>query len=138
MAFHNVPPNGFPDLPDMEEVEAVVKDVTNLKTSVAELESGLIGEIVAIGTGATVYRQGAMRILKLYGAESTSTGVISELTASDRPLVQVLNPCVYNDGTTKNGYIIIEATGEIKLLDVDTDTAVSGGRAFSVISYYIL
>lgn len=37
MSFHNVPPNGFPDLPDMEEVEAVVKDVTNLKTSVSGL-----------------------------------------------------------------------------------------------------
>lgn len=39
MAFHNIPPNGFPDLPDMEEVEAVVKDVTTLKTSVAGLAS---------------------------------------------------------------------------------------------------
>lgn len=37
MSFHNIPPNGFPDLPDMEELEAVVKDVTNLKTSVAGL-----------------------------------------------------------------------------------------------------
>ena len=37
MAFHNVPPNGFPDLPDVEELEAVIKDVTNLKTSVAGL-----------------------------------------------------------------------------------------------------
>lgn len=37
MAFHNVPPNGFPDLPDVEELEAVVKDVTALKTSVSGL-----------------------------------------------------------------------------------------------------
>ena len=37
MAFHNIPPNGFPDIPDMEELEAVVKDVNNLKTSVAGL-----------------------------------------------------------------------------------------------------
>lgn len=37
MAFHNVPPNGFPDLPDMEELEAVVKDVSGIKTSVAGL-----------------------------------------------------------------------------------------------------
>ena len=36
MAFHNVPPNGFPDLPDVEELEAVVKDVTTLKTTTAE------------------------------------------------------------------------------------------------------
>lgn len=39
MAFHNIPPNGFPDIPDMEELEAVVKDVTTLKTSVAGLAS---------------------------------------------------------------------------------------------------
>ena len=32
MSFHNVPPNGFPDLPDVEELEAVQKDVQNLKT----------------------------------------------------------------------------------------------------------
>lgn len=36
MAFHNVPPNGFPDLPDVEELEAVQKDVTNLKATTAE------------------------------------------------------------------------------------------------------
>ena len=32
MSFHNVPPNGFPDLPDVEELEAVQTDVQNLKT----------------------------------------------------------------------------------------------------------
>lgn len=37
MAFHNIPPNGFPDIPDMEELEAVVKDVNSLKTSVSGL-----------------------------------------------------------------------------------------------------
>lgn len=31
MAFHNIPPNGFPDIPDNEELEAVVKDVATLK-----------------------------------------------------------------------------------------------------------
>lgn len=35
MAFHNIPPNGFPDIPDMEELEAVVKDVSNLSSSKA-------------------------------------------------------------------------------------------------------
>lgn len=37
MAFHNIPPNGFPDIPDMEELEAVVKDVASVKTSVSGL-----------------------------------------------------------------------------------------------------
>lgn len=35
MAFHNIPPNGFPDIPDMEELEAVVKDVNNLSDNKA-------------------------------------------------------------------------------------------------------
>lgn len=39
MAFHNIPPNGFPDIPDMEELEAVVKDVSGIKTSVAGLST---------------------------------------------------------------------------------------------------
>ena len=37
MAFNNIPPNGFPALPDVEDLEAVVKDVANLKTSVTGL-----------------------------------------------------------------------------------------------------
>ena len=32
MAFHNVPPNGFPDIPDIEDLEAVEKDIATLKT----------------------------------------------------------------------------------------------------------
>lgn len=37
MAFNNIPPNGFPALPDVEDLEAVVKDVTALKSSVSGL-----------------------------------------------------------------------------------------------------
>lgn len=37
MAFNNIPPNGFPALPDVEDLEAVAKDVAGLKTSVTEL-----------------------------------------------------------------------------------------------------
>lgn len=49
MTFHNVPPNGFPDLPDVEELESVVKDVTNLKTSV----SGLSEDVAEVKSGLT-------------------------------------------------------------------------------------
>lgn len=35
MAFHNVPPNGFPDIPDIEDLEAVQGDITALKTGKA-------------------------------------------------------------------------------------------------------
>lgn len=37
MAFHNIPPNGFPDIPDKEELEAVVKDVATLKSVLTNL-----------------------------------------------------------------------------------------------------
>ena len=37
MAFNNIPPNGFPALPDIEDLEAVVKDVTAIKSSITEL-----------------------------------------------------------------------------------------------------
>lgn len=37
MSFRNIPPNGFPALPDVEDLEAVVKDVTTLKSSVSGL-----------------------------------------------------------------------------------------------------
>lgn len=37
MAFNNIPPNGFPALPDVEYLEAVEKDVTSLKSSVLGL-----------------------------------------------------------------------------------------------------
>ena len=37
MAFRNIPPNGFPAIPDIEDLEAVVKDVGTLKTTTAAL-----------------------------------------------------------------------------------------------------
>ena len=37
MAFNNIPPNGFPALPDIEDLEVVVKDVNALKSSVLGL-----------------------------------------------------------------------------------------------------
>lgn len=46
MAFHNVPPNGFPDLPDVEELAAVEKDVKALKTATSEQGAA----ITALGT----------------------------------------------------------------------------------------
>lgn len=38
MGFHCVPPNGFPDIPDIEDLEAVIKYVSNLAESVSGLE----------------------------------------------------------------------------------------------------
>lgn len=37
MAFRNIPPNGFPAIPDIEDLEGVEKDVSTLKTTTAGL-----------------------------------------------------------------------------------------------------
>ena len=37
MAFRNIPPNGFPAIPDIEDLEGVEKDVGALKTTTAGL-----------------------------------------------------------------------------------------------------
>lgn len=57
MAFRNIPPNGFPAIPDIEDLEGVEKDVSTLKTTtagltedVSELRSGLnnLGTVVLL------------------------------------------------------------------------------------------
>lgn len=70
MAFHNVPPNGFPDLPDVEELEVVVKDVADLKTGFSGLSEdiGNLGGSIApefstesaYAAGDLVYHSGAL------------------------------------------------------------------------------
>lgn len=52
MAFHNVPPNGFPDLPDVEELEAVQKDVQTLKTTTTSQGEAITALQTAVGTKA--------------------------------------------------------------------------------------
>ena len=36
MAFHNVPPNGFPDIPDIEDLEAVQGEVDQLRSGLTK------------------------------------------------------------------------------------------------------
>ena len=43
MAFHNVPPNGFPDIPDIEDLEAVQGDIATLKTRTNEQGTAITG-----------------------------------------------------------------------------------------------
>ena len=43
MAFHNVPPNGFPDIPDIEDLEAVQGDIATLKTRTSEQGTAITG-----------------------------------------------------------------------------------------------
>lgn len=60
MAFHNIPPNGFPDIPDMEELEAVVKDVSNLSSSKANqiTIAPFFNPETSYGVGDLVYYNG--------------------------------------------------------------------------------
>lgn len=41
MAFHNVPPNGFPDIPDIEDLEAVQGEVDQLKSGLTNVDIAL-------------------------------------------------------------------------------------------------
>ena len=52
MAFHNVPPNGFPDLPDVEELEAVEKDVATLKSTATSQGEAITALLTALPTKA--------------------------------------------------------------------------------------
>ena len=52
MSFHNVPPNGFPDLPDVEELEAVEKDVVTLKSTATSQGEAITALQTAVGTKA--------------------------------------------------------------------------------------
>lgn len=49
MAFRNIPPNGFPAIPDMEDLEGVEKDVSTLKTTTA----GLAEDVSELRCGLT-------------------------------------------------------------------------------------
>lgn len=85
MAFHNVPPNGFPDLPDVEELEAVVKDVADLKTSKsakADIAPDFSAES-AYSAGDLVYHNGELykftadHAAGAWSAEDTEQATIS-------------------------------------------------------------
>lgn len=60
--FNNVPPNGFPQIPDIEDLEAVVQDVTALKSSKAN-KAGIAPAFSAEGNysvGDLVYYEGTL------------------------------------------------------------------------------
>ena len=48
MAFHNVPPNGFPDIPDIEDLEAVQGEVDQLKSGLTNVETTINGNMAVI------------------------------------------------------------------------------------------
>lgn len=53
MSFHCVPPNGFPDIPDIEDLQAVENDVATLKNDVSEIAediTDLTGDVSDLGT----------------------------------------------------------------------------------------
>ena len=67
--FNNVPPNGFPQIPDIEDLEKVVNDVSALQSSVSGLQStkankaGIAPDFSAEGNysvGDLVYYEGTL------------------------------------------------------------------------------
>ena len=69
MAFHNVPPNGFPDIPDIADLEAVQGEVNVLKSDVNELRSGLTNVDVAL----SVPENSGKNVLPYPFSETTKT-----------------------------------------------------------------
>lgn len=81
MAFRNIPPNGFPAIPDIEDLEGVEKDVSTLKTTtaglaedVSELRSGLTNVTskvpirgaftVACSVGQNIFNRSTMTLVE--------------------------------------------------------------------------
>ena len=62
MAFHNVPPNGFPDIPDIEDLEAVQGDITALKTGKAPKTdiAANFSDTANYAVGDLVYKDGVL------------------------------------------------------------------------------
>ena len=64
MAFNNIPPNGFPQIPDIEDLEAVVKDVATLKAAKAA-KTDIAPEFSATNNyavGDMVYHEGTLYV----------------------------------------------------------------------------
>lgn len=118
MAFHNVPPNGFPDLPDMEEVEAVVKDVATLKNDVSDLNDTKVNQITiapffnsetAYEVGDLVYYNGlSYRCTNAHEGEwdaddFAATTVANELAEVKSGLTNLVILETYSDQTSDIG-----------------------------------
>ena len=64
MAFNNIPPNGFPQIPDIEDLEAVVKYVATLKAAKAA-KTDIAPEFSATNNyavGDMVYHEGTLYV----------------------------------------------------------------------------
>ena len=148
MAFHNVPPNGFPDLPDVEELEAVEKDVKTLKTTTSEHGAA----ITALGTskatkadiaptfsaesnyavGDLVYYEGTLyectteHEAAAWDAENfTAASIDDELSSLKSGLtVQTLTP-VYNTDVVSNATVHAYRVGQMVFVEMEY-TPVSG------------
>ena len=116
MAFHNVPPNGFPDLPDVEELEAVEKDVATLKSTATSQGEAITELLAAVPTktpksdiaptfseedtyavGDLVYYEGVLyecttahEVAEWDAGDFTATNIDKELSAINSNLTNVI------------------------------------------------
>ena len=106
MAFHNVPPNGFPDIPDIEDLEAVQGDIASIKSTQTEQGTAI--------TGLTANKAPKTDIAAAFSAESN----------------YAVGDLVYYDGTLYE-CTIEHAAGEWAAADF---TAASVGSALNEVS----
>ena len=86
MAFHNVPPNGFPDIPDIEDLEAVQGEVDQLRSGLTNVNTALD---VPAGTGKNL----AFKMISK--ATINESGVIETNNAYNLFVAKVSNGVTY-------------------------------------------
>ena len=106
--------------------------------AINEVKSGLIGEVVSITTGVTLYKQGKFRMLVVYGAKSTRDGIIAIIPASDKPASQFIYPSMFvENNTTKAGSLQINANGNVHIRSYD-DVLKDNCPVYGSYCYYII
>lgn len=125
MSFHNVPPNGFPDLPDVEELEAVQKDVQNLKTMKAA-KADIAPEFSATSNyavGDMVYHDGTLyKCTTVHEAAAWNADHFAAATVAGE--LSELNSNI--NGLLKSGLFSVSCTSGVNILERSTTTLIGG------------
>lgn len=111
MGWNNVPPNGFPQIPDIEDLEAVVNDVAGLKTIKAN-KADIAPEFSATSNyavGDLVYYEGTLyKCTTAHEAAAWNAEHFTETTLEAE--IAELQGDVSDLGTTKANQITIATT----------------------------
>ena len=111
---------------------------TTISNELDALKSGLMGDVVNITTGVTLYRQGKFRMLVVFGASATEGGIIATLPVGDRPSSQFNYPSLHVESDTmKNGYLQIFDNGNVYIRAMD-DVLKNNCPAYGSYCYHII